>query len=185
MSVILQIRNTPTFLPEYTLLTVKLWQNNRSVETKKATGRLLFLVGAANETRARFAGGTRPCFSSPQRTLVPRVRVEMCIKTKKSNRKAAFFCWSGKRDSNSRPRPWQGRALPTELLPHLSFMASAWRQLPQMVKRMRLELTRQYCHYPLKVARLPIPPSLHCLRLSVSQSAQNRTRTCTSLNTRT
>ena len=25
---------------------------------------------------------------------------------------------SGKRDSNSRPRPWQGRALPTELLPH-------------------------------------------------------------------
>ena len=24
---------------------------------------------------------------------------------------------SGKRDSNSRPRPWQGRALPTELLP--------------------------------------------------------------------
>ena len=25
--------------------------------------------------------------------------------------------WSGKRDSNSRPRPWQGRALPTELLP--------------------------------------------------------------------
>ena len=26
---------------------------------------------------------------------------------------------SGKRDSNSRPRPWQGRALPTELLPQL------------------------------------------------------------------
>ena len=27
---------------------------------------------------------------------------------------------SGKRDSNSRPRPWQGRALPTELFPHVS-----------------------------------------------------------------
>src|SRR6218665_2265731 len=27
------------------------------------------------------------------------------------------FLMSGKRDSNSRPRPWQGRALPTELLP--------------------------------------------------------------------
>ena len=26
---------------------------------------------------------------------------------------------SGKRDSNSRPRPWQGRALPTELLPQI------------------------------------------------------------------
>ena len=25
---------------------------------------------------------------------------------------------SGKRDSNPRPRPWQGRALPTELFPH-------------------------------------------------------------------
>ena len=30
---------------------------------------------------------------------------------------AAFKFWSGKRDSNSRPRPWQGRALPTELFP--------------------------------------------------------------------
>ncbi len=26
---------------------------------------------------------------------------------------------------------------------------------------MRLELTRHTCHYPLKVARLPIPPFLH------------------------
>ena len=25
--------------------------------------------------------------------------------------------WSGKRDSNSRPQPWQGYALPTELFP--------------------------------------------------------------------
>ncbi len=30
--------------------------------------------------------------------------------------------WSGKRDSNSRPRPWQGRALPTELLPQEKFL---------------------------------------------------------------
>ena len=53
---------------------------------------------------------------------------------------------------------------------------------------MRLELTRPNGHYPLKVARLPIPPSLHCF-VSVSNvrlvCAQNRTRTCTSLNTRT
>ena len=28
--------------------------------------------------------------------------------------------WSGKRGSNSRPRPWQGRALPTELFPHVN-----------------------------------------------------------------
>ena len=29
---------------------------------------------------------------------------------------------SGKRDSNSRPRPWQGRALPTELFPRCLMM---------------------------------------------------------------
>ncbi len=28
-----------------------------------------------------------------------------------------FEIWSGKRDSNSRPQPWQGCALPTELFP--------------------------------------------------------------------
>ena len=27
--------------------------------------------------------------------------------------------WSGKRDSNSRPQPWQGCALPTELFPRI------------------------------------------------------------------
>ena len=30
-----------------------------------------------------------------------------------------FQNWSGKRVSNSRPQPWQGCALPTELFPHL------------------------------------------------------------------
>ena len=33
--------------------------------------------------------------------------------------------WSGKRDSNSRPRPWQGRALPTELFPREPVMIRA------------------------------------------------------------
>ena len=32
---------------------------------------------------------------------------------------------SGKRDSNSRPRPWQGRALPTELFPHFIIKISS------------------------------------------------------------
>ncbi len=32
-------------------------------------------------------------------------------------RRLLLFALSGKRDSNSRPRPWQGRALPTELFP--------------------------------------------------------------------
>ncbi len=33
------------------------------------------------------------------------------------NRRWAGEIWSGKRDSNSRPQPWQGCALPTELFP--------------------------------------------------------------------
>ena len=36
---------------------------------------------------------------------------------------------SGKRDSNSRPRPWQGRALPTELFPQFLFFISSIRTL--------------------------------------------------------
>ena len=31
---------------------------------------------------------------------------------------ASLSIWSGRRVSNSRPQPWQGCALPTELLPH-------------------------------------------------------------------
>gem|GEM_PF-1449593 len=31
-----------------------------------------------------------------------------------------------------------------------------------LVSKMRLELTRTIVHYPLKVARLPIPPPGHC-----------------------
>ena len=32
---------------------------------------------------------------------------------------SSFNVWSGIRGSNSRPIPWQGIALPTELIPHL------------------------------------------------------------------
>ena len=47
----------------------------------------------------------------------------------RGGRKAAISpgsCWSGKRVSNSRPQPWQGCALPTELFPlgRLAIIAS-------------------------------------------------------------
>ena len=60
--------------------------------------------------------------------------------------------------------------------------------LIQNVKRRRLELPRHNCHYPLKVARLPIPPPLRFLIKALNYShlcAQNRTRTCMPLDTRT
>ncbi len=46
--------------------------------------------------------------------------------------------WSGRRDSNPRPSPWQGDALPTEPLPPVAsdYDASAW-----LVPRVRIELT--------------------------------------------
>ena len=44
------------------------------------------------------------------------------VQTKKRKPAASFFLefWSGRRVSNSRPQPWQGCALPTELLPQMS-----------------------------------------------------------------
>ena len=38
-------------------------------------------------------------------------------RTKKARQKALLFYWSGLRDSNSLPPPWQGGALPDELNP--------------------------------------------------------------------
>lgn len=46
------------------------------------------------------------------------------LKTKTPPERWRFF-WSGRRGSNSRPRPWQGRALPTELLSLEVFAAVA------------------------------------------------------------
>ena len=37
--------------------------------------------------------------------------------TKAANSGLCQVIWSGKRDSNSRPQPWQGCALPAELFP--------------------------------------------------------------------
>ena len=38
---------------------------------------------------------------------------------KRAAKQPPFFFLSGKRDSDPRPRPWQGRALPTELFPQM------------------------------------------------------------------
>ena len=40
----------------------------------------------------------------------------------KGSRSFPFLNWSGKRVSNSRPQPWQGCALPTELFPHGAYL---------------------------------------------------------------
>ena len=42
----------------------------------------------------------------------------LIIKPQRSQKSPRLSCESGRRGSNSRPQPWQGCALPTELLPH-------------------------------------------------------------------
>ena len=82
---------------------------------------------------------------------------------------------SGKRDSDPRPQPWQGCALPTELFPLINNNKS------------EEEETRT----PTTQLSLP-PQSSASTNSAISPDdtenilcAQNRTRTCTSLNTRT
>ena len=66
--------------------------------------------------------------------------------------------WSGRRDSDSRPSPWQGDALPTELLP----------QKNRVVRAKRLELIRLW-HQILNLARLPFrhARTLHTTRMAL------------------
>ena len=75
---------------------------------------------------------------------------------------------SGKRDSDSRPRPWQGRALPTELLPHYNRSEEKETRTP----------TTQLSLPPQSSASTNSAISPNCWKPS---GAQNRTRTCTTL----
>ena len=59
--------------------------------------------------------------------------------------------WSGRRDSDSRPQPWQGCALPTELLPRKTAPCGG------VVRTKRLELLRPEAPDP-KSGASAIPP---------------------------
>src|SRR5271170_1982413 len=52
--------------------------------------------------------------------------------------------WSGRRDSNPRHRPWQGRTLPAELLPRLPEISIV--ALPAAACQMKLQ-TSQGCWF--------------------------------------
>ncbi len=73
----------------------------------------------------------------------------------------AAKAWSGRRDSNPRPSPWQGDALP---LSHFRqrrsrrFRRDRSVDTPSLgVGKERLELSRTFVHMILNHARLPIP----------------------------
>ena len=84
----------------------------------------IMLVIAENETRAHGVGVSRELYLYPRplegenwgRFFKPAYH-----QRKKAVNRLPSFLLSGKRDSNSRPQPWQGCALPTELFPQLFY----------------------------------------------------------------
>jgi len=73
------------------------------------------------------------------------------IRKRESALRFPFVFWSGRRVSNSRPQPWQGCALPTELLPQ-----NSWRREPESNRPTRI------CN-PVH-NRFAIAPSLQIMR---------------------
>ena len=57
------------------------------------------------------------------------------IRSKAVNRMLPIQIWSGRRVSNSRPQPWQGCALPTELLPRTLLILQARRKYTQFLEK--------------------------------------------------
>ena len=69
------------------------------------------VIGAQGRNRTGVHGFAGRCI-----TTLPHSQSFITVKKKRLLRR---LIWSGKRDSNSRPQPWQGCALPTELFPRL------------------------------------------------------------------
>ena len=85
-----------------------------------------FLFGAGDEARSAMQGiadthaGTTMCHRHI--VIVSRLPCSSLLptsfqKNKRTSEGMSFYFWSGRRGSNSLPRPWQGRALPDELRP--------------------------------------------------------------------
>src|SRR5690606_25579619 len=56
--------------------------------------------------------------------------------------------WSGKRVSNSRPQPWQGCALPTELFPHFLLPRSTCTGLRGITIAQKFHCATQVAFHP-------------------------------------
>src|SRR5437773_12223490 len=77
-------------------------------------------VGGGGRNRTGVHGFAGRCITTlPPRLVGHRPRARFGNKLKRESFDAALprKIWSGKRVSNSRPQPWQGCALPTELFP--------------------------------------------------------------------
>ena len=95
------------------------WRNCASLAKKSARG---CAVVQSRDFHVTPAFLTEGCPSGASGSLVrASVDQQQCETTAFM---AVVLIVSGKRDSNSRPRPWQGRALPTELFPQ--YLIPVW-----------------------------------------------------------
>ena len=77
------------------------------------------------------------------------------------------FFWSGRRGSNSLPRPWQGRALPDELRPQtqgelyriFSGLSTLHFHIVKIVKIVKLRDCENFSRYPSSISTISTPPS--------------------------
>ena len=134
------------------------------VKTRKAAKFRSFsrqVLGAGIEpARLWRAQDFKSCVSTSSTT---RAACGLCV-LNKANKKLAFSkkipsfsegIWSERRDSNSRPRPWQGRALPTELLSHY----------PQTLSRLRSANIDRNAYSASRFFKFSLPSTHFCLYL--------------------
>ena len=88
----------------------------------------LFESGAGNETRTRDPNLGKVVLYQ----LSYSRRVDRFFTLKNEQKRI----WSGKRDSNSRPQPWQGCALPTELFPHAVYNTACKNRVNNFMKNL-------------------------------------------------
>ena len=84
------------------------------INVRSGALRVTIFSGGAARSRTGLIGFAIRCITA----LLP--RHDHGFSMKKGSYCFPLKNWSGKRDSNSRPIPWQGIALPTELFPHSS-----------------------------------------------------------------
>ena len=87
---------------------------------------LYVIFCAQDETRTHTILRPLPPQSSVYTNFTTCARAFFCAQNRTRTCTSAIWAKkkSGKRDSNSRPRPWQGRALPTELFPQSFYYKS-------------------------------------------------------------
>jgi hypothetical protein len=93
----------------------------KSLVSTCSTIRAVWRRGSESNRRPRLCRPLHNHSATPPGVLVKPTlyvgRDVVCVQLKGESMMLSPMIWSGKRDSNSRPIPWQGIALPTELFP--------------------------------------------------------------------